>query len=127
MGAEPDDMTADAGEQFRIDVGEQALLIQCWPAFAILLCGGGALFAMQSGRFSVTDRPSSDLHFILWSAEIALFLWIWFASPFRPIGRLKLLFAVLAIEAAGCLLFRINGYEGDGRAILTFSLDAECR
>lgn len=113
-------MTADAGEQSRFEAGERALLIRYWPAFAILLCGGGSLFALQSGRFSVTDRPSSDLHFILWSAEIALFLWIWFASPFRPIGRLKLLFVVLAVEAAGCLLFRINGYEGDGRAIITF-------
>lgn len=113
-------MTGDAGEQSRIEAGERALFLQCWPAFAILLCGGGSLVALQSGRLSVTDRPSSDLHFILWSAEISLFLWIWFASPFRPIGRLKLLFAVLAFEATGCLLFRINGYEGDGRAIITF-------
>ncbi|MBC8289892.1 MAG: PQQ-like beta-propeller repeat protein [Planctomycetes bacterium] len=114
-------MTADAGEQSRnTSTPQPALARQFWPPVVILLTGGGLLFALQSGRFSVTDRPSSDFHFILWTVEFSLFLWGWFASPFSPIGRLKMLFVLFALQAVGCLLFRINGYEGDGRAIITF-------
>lgn len=113
-------MAAD-GEQSRKPSSENTPRVRSfWPVLVILATGGGTLFALQSGRLSLTDRPSSDLHFLLWTTEFALFSWVWWASPLRPIARLHTLFALFAVQAAGCLLFRINGYEGDGRAIITF-------
>lgn len=114
-------MARDAREQSRNELMNRPVAThRFWPGVAILLTGGGLLLALQTGRFSVTDRPSSDLHFLLWTTEFSLFLWGWCAAPFSPVGRLKLVLCLFTLQAGGCLLFRINGYEGDGRAILTF-------
>jgi len=59
-------MVAADGEQSRKPSSGNTLRVRSfWPVLVILAAGGGALVTLQAGRVSLTDRPSSDLHFLL--------------------------------------------------------------
>lgn len=89
-----------------------------WPAAVILLCGLAAILLLQRGLYSLTTRPSADLNFLLWGVELSLCLWAMALSNFEPIRRVQVVFLLFAVQTAGYLAVRIDGFEGDGRAIL---------
>jgi outer membrane protein assembly factor BamB len=94
--------------------------LRLWPLPVILLSAGGVLWGLQSGTFSLTTRPSADFIYIIWSFQAIIFVWLMFLSRLGPIARVKWLLTILAIQLCLYLTIGVDGYAGDGRAILAW-------
>jgi outer membrane protein assembly factor BamB len=98
--------------------GTRTQPVRLWPPILILLLGVSGVICIQTGKLTLTSRPSVDLHFLIWSTEIALFLWAMYWSRLTPTGRVKFVFAAFALQTGAYLMFRVDGFDGDGRAIM---------
>ncbi len=96
----------------------ESLPIRLWPLALIVVCGVSGVVGLQCGKLNLTSRPSADLHFLIWATELGLFLWAMYWSRLTPIGRVKVVFVAFALQTGAYLLIRVDGFEGDGRAIM---------
>jgi hypothetical protein len=107
-------------QQYETSMSNTGNRLRLWPLPIILFSAGGVLWGLQSGKFSLTGRPSADFIYIIWLFQTAVFVWLMFLLRLGPIARVKWLLAILSIQLCSYLTIGVDGYAGDGRAILTW-------
>lgn len=86
----------------------------------VLLGGGSILAALMTGVFSFTTRPAVDLIYYTMFFELAVFVWLVGFSGFSPLGRLRGVWLLVAVQLSLPLVWYVEGFAGDGRPLLVF-------
>ena len=82
---------------------------------------GVSLFAaVEFGEVTFSGRPQVDLTAIIAATWVTLFAWLNRPNQANPRGMIAILAYSIGFAAVFSLIFYVDGYQGDGRPILTW-------